>query len=379
MKCRLSFMLLALFCAVSVGASAQIQTSINFQYTAINYPGALPQETLAYGININNLIVGEYPDPSSGAAHGFTLSNGNYTSFDFPGAVGTHPRGVSDTGDIVGWYELSDNSTHGFLLHDGIFSSIDVPGSSWTVANGINSSGTIVGAYNNEIDAYILKNGNFSKVKVPGVKGFPNYYTMLNGISNNGEFVGQVLTGDYWRGFWGTRKDIDFLEPAGRKDNQLNGVNDRGDVVGCHDSGAPFVVFNPEPAETSEHNEPYPTVEYLEKNPHFNITCAEGINHARAIVGNPGFLDVPKLTLNMTSPQNHSTQNNPVHVAASAVGINRISQIQVWVNSVEIYHVNGGKLNARIPLPTGNVEAVVIQAVDSKGVMAMISDTITVK
>jgi hypothetical protein len=89
-------------------------------------------------------------------------------------------------------------------------------------------------------------------------------------------------------------------------------------------------------------------------------------------------MGVPVLTLNVTSPANQSTHTNPVHVAASASGVNPISQIQVWVNSKEVYHVSGGTLNAYINLPAGSSERFVVQAVDSKGVIAKVVDSITV-
>ncbi|MGH9515271.1 MAG: Ig-like domain-containing protein [Terriglobales bacterium] len=87
---------------------------------------------------------------------------------------------------------------------------------------------------------------------------------------------------------------------------------------------------------------------------------------------------VPALTLNVTSPANNSTHTNPVHVAATASGVNPISQMQVWVNYKEVYHVTGRTLNANIQLPVGNNERFVVQAVDSKGVIAKVVDSITV-
>jgi hypothetical protein len=111
-----------------------------------------------------------------------------------------------------------------------------------------------------------------------------------------------------------------------------------------------------------------------------------GINYARVIVGiagfqgnSHGFMGIPALTLNVTAPVNGSTHSNPVHVAASASGLNPISQIQVWVNSKEIYHVSGGSVSAYIKLPVGSNERMVIQALDSKGVIAKVVDKVTVK
>jgi hypothetical protein len=85
------------------------------------------------------------------------------------------------------------------------------------------------------------------------------------------------------------------------------------------------------------------------------------------------------LTLKVTSPLNDSTVTNPVHIAATASGPNPISQIQVWVNYKEVFQVTGGTLNANVTLPVGSDERFVVQAVDSKGNIAKVVYSITVK
>jgi len=85
------------------------------------------------------------------------------------------------------------------------------------------------------------------------------------------------------------------------------------------------------------------------------------------------------LGVKVISPVNGSTQTNPVPIAATASGTNPISQIQVWVNYKEVFHVNGGSLNANVTLPVGSNERFVVQAVDSKGNIAKVVYSITVK
>ena len=85
------------------------------------------------------------------------------------------------------------------------------------------------------------------------------------------------------------------------------------------------------------------------------------------------------LTLKVTSPLNDSTVTNPVHIAATALGPNPISQIQVWVTYKEVFQVSGGTLNANVTLPVGSDERFVVQAVDSKGNIAKVVYSITVK
>src|ERR1700754_1777933 len=67
----------------------------------VPYPGAT--STTVFGIaDDNNTITGSYVSADDGATHGFygTL-DGNYTSFDFPDAPDTQPRGINGTGRLI--------------------------------------------------------------------------------------------------------------------------------------------------------------------------------------------------------------------------------------------------------------------------------------
>lgn len=374
---KLRFLMPAVFCALLVvGASAQTSTAVTYRYAAINYPGANANSTVAYGINNNNVIVGAYFTDASGTTHGFEYANGKYSTIDFPGASLTVATAISDSGDVIGDYQLAGSGDyHGFLRHAGTFTTIDYPGGSSTMLAGINKAGTIVGNGSNY--GFVYSNGTFTNYNAPSRAGLPTYFTTLNGINNPGIFVGQAQSGDYFQGVWVNGNETDFLEPANYfSNNSVNGINGRSDVVGCLNSGA-YVAFAVETPEGAESTEPFPRLQPL-SNPYLAGWCPNSINYARVIVGG-GYTAVPVLTLNVTSPKNNSTDLNPVHVAATASGVNPISQMQVWVNSKEVYHVSGGSLNANITLPVGNNERFVVQAVDSKGTVAKVVDSITVK
>jgi uncharacterized membrane protein len=239
----------------------------------------------------------------------------------------------------------------------------------------INSAGTIVGSYDNA-HGFVYQNGKFRTLDAPQLEGEPAQ-TQLNGISNLGWIVGQVFTGGIWRGFWVENGKLHYVEPAGQTDSEATGINGRSDIVGCHDSRAGFVSFlaGNYPGNMGT----YPPEQAV-------VSCAVAINYARAMVGNyssmnnsNGFLAVPALTLEVSNPLNTSFVTGPAHVVATASGNNPISQIQVWVNGKEIYYVPGATLNASIKLPTGTDERFVVQAVDSKGVIAKTVKTITVR
>jgi probable HAF family extracellular repeat protein len=62
-------------------------------------------------------MVGYYYDGNG--AHGFLLKGGSYMTLDVPsGTNGTIATGISDVGQIVGYYYDSLNEQHGFM-YDG--------------------------------------------------------------------------------------------------------------------------------------------------------------------------------------------------------------------------------------------------------------------
>lgn len=366
---------LAMFFGYATVLFGQTSTSVAFEYANLAYPGALLTEV--NGINNNDIIVGSYLDSSS-TEHGFIYRKGKFSSINFPGATDTEVLGINDFGEIVGTYQAAGAlNFHGFFMQNGAFTTIDDPKATFgTMAFGIDKAGTVVGSFDNA-HGFVYSKGTFTTLDAPQFKGeTPD--TQLNALSNLGWIVGQVMTGGIWRGFWLVGNDLDWLEAAGTHDSQVTGINGRGDVVGCHDAQSGFIAFAVENNEGTETKEKFPTQHAL-------ASCASGINYARAVVGNYftvkrpyGFLAVPALTLNVISPTNNASLSNPAHVSASAFGNNSVAQIQVWVNSKEIFHVPGGSLDSIVNLPLGNNERFVIQAVGSNGTTAKVIEMISV-
>lgn len=361
----------------------------SYKITTFTYPGAT--STVASGINNGNVIVGSYID-SAGASHGFRLSGSTFTAINFPGAAQTAVFGINDLGDMVGWYALPGENpgAHGFERHaDGTFTTITGPNGIAVGPTGINKAGTIVGSYTNNSNnthGFILKNGTFTTFDAPEQSGeIPD--TSLNGINNLGDFVGQVFTGDNWRGFWvtGSSSDLDFAEALFSTDNQILGIDGHGNVVGCHDNGGAFLISTPESGESSESAESFPTEQPISG---LSNACANSINYAGDIVGaigtpgsTQGFLATPTtagLSVAISSPVNGSTVANPVHVVASASGPNPIQFMQVWVNGSKVYQAAGSSIDTSLTLPTGSNIRFVVQAVDSTGATAKQVESINV-
>jgi hypothetical protein len=179
LKLLSAFSLLALTLTVSV-------PKVHAQLVNLDYPNAF--ETDANDVNNNGVIVGFYVD-TSGVDHGFTRINGNLSSVDVPGSIGTLLYGVS-LSHAVGWYTDSSGVTHGFSVTPaGKVTTIDPPGTTMTDAWSINSSGTVVGAYTDSSGVYhgfILSNGKYTSFDAPG----GSILTEITGINDEGAITG---------------------------------------------------------------------------------------------------------------------------------------------------------------------------------------------
>jgi uncharacterized membrane protein len=360
-------LLFSLFTAFVPAAASQTTVAVTYNYASLTFPGA-PISNVS-GINNSNVIVGFYYDAQY-FVHGFIYRAGTYTAVNFPGATMTEVLGVNDNSDVVGVYQMPGTlNFHGFLRHNGAFTKINDPSAKiGTMAFGINNSGTIVGTFDNE-QGFVYQNGAYRTLNAPQLSGEP-HQTQLNGINNLGSIVGQVFTNGIWRGFWITNNQIHYVEAAGSTDSQANGINGHGDIAGCHDIQSGFLSFLATSAAK------FPAQQAV-------VSCAAAINYARAAVGtysslskSYGFLAVPALTLQVS----RATQTSPtiVHLTAAASGINPVAQIQVWLNGKEIYHIAGQTLSTSVTLPVGPSDRLVVQAIDSKGVIAKVVNMIAV-
>jgi chitinase len=159
------------------------------KFTVINYPGSVA--TLAYGINDYGTVSGTYQVGIDD--YGFVWSQGRFTAItglmqhtawvlglndlgdrvgyyfeglgsqrqnvgfayikksnelltlSFPGAINTTATGINNLGQIVGFYQVSNQSNEGaFLYAGGVYTGIG-PFANGAVAWGINNAGVIAG------------------------------------------------------------------------------------------------------------------------------------------------------------------------------------------------------------------------------------------
>ena len=116
-------------------------TLIDGIFTTYDFPGS--QNTYFYALGNSGQAAGHYED-SDGLYHGVVLENGELRQFDFPGSVQTEIYGISDaTGALTGNY-IDDSGVRRGFSGDTI---VEFPGAPETYADFVNASGRMVGSY----------------------------------------------------------------------------------------------------------------------------------------------------------------------------------------------------------------------------------------
>ena len=140
-----------------------------------------------YGLNNSGQTVGFYQDMNE-VSHGVVVQNGELTQFDFPGAAETEIFGVSAAGQLIGDVFDDVGAIHGFVGDE----QFDVPGAVITYADDMNVAGTLVGSYVDSDGAYHgymrTADGSYTTFEVPG--GISNLeYLFVNAINDAGVIV----------------------------------------------------------------------------------------------------------------------------------------------------------------------------------------------
>jgi uncharacterized membrane protein len=210
-----------------------------YTYCSIDYPSGFG--TRLKGINDNGQMIGSYVD-QYGNEHALLVQNGKFIPLAPNTILGTeYSVGYksNDRGDVVG-FVCDDIACHGFLLSKGVLTTFDYPGASDTYAASINEFGTIVG-YWDLYDAqgnflyeqgFTYKKGNFTELTYPGSGDTSpvgnNDFNVVVGIWDTGP---NSTTGSgfvEWMGQF-TSFQAGFPDVAV---TQADGINDLGLIVG---------------------------------------------------------------------------------------------------------------------------------------------------
>ncbi len=209
-------------------------TLIDGVFTTYDFPGS--QKTHFYALGNDGQAAGHYQD-SDGLFHGVVLENGELRQYDFPGSVETEIYGISDaTGALTGNFTDASGVRRGFS-GDAI---VEAPEAVETFADFINASGRMVGSY---IDAdglyhpYVHNpDGRFISLDLPQAEQFE--YFFVHGINDVGTLVGRSKRlGDVPRTSVGSLQHglRELLFPGSVSTEGWN-INQDGSVVGHYDT-----------------------------------------------------------------------------------------------------------------------------------------------
>jgi probable HAF family extracellular repeat protein len=185
---------------------------------------AAPVQNLL-GINDFDEAAGFWTD-NNGHEHGFVVeldlqSLGSSKFIEIPpttfnGAVATQASDITDKHRVCGFWTDAKGDNHGFFGHLGhTFFTFDVKikhtTATSTSAFGCNDEGEIVGSFtdsNGNIHGFIFANGRFFQFDAPGssqTAAFGVMGTFINGVNDRGDIVGFFSDGTKVNGF------VDFV------------------------------------------------------------------------------------------------------------------------------------------------------------------------
>ena len=242
-------------------------TLIDGVFKTYDFPGS--KNTYFFALGNNGDAAGYYED-SNDLHRGVVLKNGELQEWNFPDSDQTEIWGISDaTGALTGNYIAADGIRRGFT-GDTI---IEAPGALETYADFV-SAGRLVGSYVDAEGIYhpYARNlaGRFISIDLPGAATLE--YMFLHGINDVGTLVGRSKrVGDIPRTYVGTFRDglQELTYPESVFTEGYN-INQDGSVVGHYQSMDGRVhgfIARPTTAAGSEY---FGNV--------FNVTLAKGLN-----------------------------------------------------------------------------------------------------
>jgi uncharacterized membrane protein len=211
---------------------------VRFSNGTFSAPIVEPNDTENFtqgrGINNSGTVCGDYAG-SDDNGHGFFLSRGTFTEYNFPGAIATLVFGINNVGDFVGTFSNGNGIFQAFVNLGGAVTSFTVPGASSTFAYQINNSKQLVVGY--YVDSSGILHGYFRDTN--GTLHFPidpsgSTGTVLFGLNDSNWVVGRYSDSS------GVTHGLFFIPPnefftfdyPGSTFTSLNGINAQGFICG---------------------------------------------------------------------------------------------------------------------------------------------------
>ena len=206
-------------------------TLIDGVFTTYDFPGS--KNTYFYALGNNGGAAGHYED-SKGLYHGVILEDGELRQYDFPGAVHTEIWGISDATEAMTGNWIDSSGVRRGFTGDRI---LEYPGASKTYADFV-AAGRLVGSYVNDAGiyhAYLGMESGFTSIDFAGAENLE--YFFFHGINDAGISVGRAkAVGDVPRTYVGTLREWFELQFPGSVSTEGYNINQDGSIVGHYDS-----------------------------------------------------------------------------------------------------------------------------------------------
>jgi hypothetical protein len=173
------------------------------RYHEVNFPAmgtANPPVDQLLGVNDSDLAVGFYVNQQQDArGYEYNIGTGKYSRVLLPGlhnlskSVSLTASGINNGGGIVGFYSINGGTTIGFFKQGGHVYKLAVKGAAMTQPFGVNDSGVVAGTYtvgsgsSAQTYGFTWTHGHgFTTISDPHGIGT----TLVNGINDRGDLVG---------------------------------------------------------------------------------------------------------------------------------------------------------------------------------------------
>ena len=210
-------------------------TLIDGVFKTYDFPGS--QNTYFYALGNNGVAAGHYED-SDGLHHGVVLKNGELRQYDFPGAVQTEIYGFSDATGVLTGNFIDDSGVRRGFSGDII---VEAPDATATYADFVNASGAITGSYIGPDGLYYpyVRTPNGTFVMHDYLDSSTLEYFFVHGLTDTRIIVARARAiGDIPRSYVGTsQQGLSELQFPGSVSTEGWNINQDGSVVGYYDSG----------------------------------------------------------------------------------------------------------------------------------------------
>ena len=209
-------------------------TLIDGVFTTYDFPGA--QNTYFYALGNDGRAAGHYED-SEGRHRGIILQDGELRPYDFPGSVETEIYGISDaTGNLTGNWTDASGVRRGFT-GDII---VEYPGAAETYADFINALGGMVGSYVDDKGTYTpylrAADGRYVSFNLPTQETYEFFFVHGQTDTKISVSRGKVV-GDVPQTYVGTfLGGLHELKVPGSVSTEGYNINQDASVVGHYDS-----------------------------------------------------------------------------------------------------------------------------------------------